>query len=248
MKERIIHNVSEFLDSWRVEQDPAAGTTWFRGQSDHTWKLLPGLLRQKLAVSETTLLTRFRQSAAMLAHGRPENSFDWMFLMQHYGIKTRLLDWSESPLVALYFAVSGFEQHPNVDAAMWCLWPRSLNFHAHIVDRVEGAYIPSFHDEELQNYATESVRISMHRQLFPVATIATRNNPRIQAQMGTFTIHHSHPVPIEEIGDGNHVLKYIIPDASREHVLKDLRLLGFNRFSLFPELESVSDNLKELMQ
>lgn len=151
-------------------------------------------------------------------------------------------------MVGLYFAVVGHESHPGADAALWCLWPRSLNYHAHIVDRVEGAYIPSFHDEELQNYSTESVRISMHRELYPVATIATRNNPRIQAQMGTFTIHHSKRIAIEDIGDQSHVLKYIIPSGSRDHVLKDLRLLGFNRFSLFPELESVGDVLKELMQ
>lgn len=193
-------------------------------------------------------MNRFRQSAAMLTEGPPRNSFDWMFLMQHYGIKTRLLDWSESPLVALYFAVNDFELHADADAALWCLWPTELNLNANIVDKVEGDYIPSFEDEELASYSTESVRSNSRLELFPVATIATRNNARIQAQMGTFTIHHNKRIAIEEVGDRRHVKKFTIPSGAREAVLKDLRLLGFNRFSLFPELASVGDALKELMK
>jgi len=248
MIEHEIKNVSDFLDRWREDENQDKGAAWFRGQADSSWQLLPGLLRKKLVASETTLLNRFRQSAAMLADGRPQSSYDWMFLMQHYGIKTRLLDWSESPLVSLYFAVADFEKYENVDAALWVLWPTALNTHANIVDKIEGAYIPSFEDEELASYTTESVRSNSRLTLYPVATIAMRNNPRIQAQMGTFTIHHNKNIAIEEIGDKKHVIKYVIPKDHRCTVLKDLRLLGFNRFNLFPELASVGDTLTDLMK
>jgi hypothetical protein len=248
MIEKKINNISEFLDAWRVDQDPEAGTAWFRGQSDASWSLLPGFLRNEVQVSETTLLNRFKQSAAMLADNRPQTSFDWTFLMQHYGVPTRLLDWSESPLVALYFAVDEFESHPNRDAALWCLWPTVLNKNANIVDKVEGKYIPSFEDVELEGYATDSVRTNTRIELFPVATIATRNNPRIQAQLGTFTIHHNKKIAIEDVGDQKHILKYVIPSESRHSVLRDLKLLGFNRFSLFPELASVGAILKEMVK
>ncbi len=248
MIERRITSVSDFLVALQEDQNANPGTIWFRGHADATWELLPGFMRSTADTSETTLLNRFRQSAAMLADRRPLSSFDWTFLMQHYGVPTRLLDWSESPLTSIYFAVEDWSSRPGTDAALWCLWPTALNKHANIVDKVEGQYIPSFEDEELQSYATESLRQNARIELFPVATIATRNNARIQAQMGTFTIHHNKKIAIEVVGDGSHVAKYVIPHDARERFARELKLLGMTRFSLFPELASVGAILKEMMQ
>lgn len=244
---REIRSLSDFLDAVRADQDSTPGTMWFRGHADASWQLLPGFMRSQSEISETTLLNRFRQSAAMLAERRPSTSFDWTFLMQHYGVPTRLLDWSESPLIAMYFAVEDFHQRPGNAATLWCLWPTALNQYANIVDKVEGQYIPSFDDDELQGYTVDSLRQNSRIELYPVATIATRNNARIQAQMGTFTIHHNKRIPIEEVGDKNHVVKYIIPSEAREILFSELKLLGMNRFMLFPELTSVGAILKEMM-
>jgi len=246
--ERSISSVAEFLTAIRADRDARPGTIWFRGHSDATWNLLPGFMRSTSDTSETTLLNRFRQSAAMLADRRPATSFDWTFLMQHYGVPTRLLDWSESPLISMYFAVEDWAHKPNVDAALWCLWPTLLNQNANIVDKVEGQYIPSFEDDELQGYTVDSLRQNTRLELFPVATIATRNNARIQAQMGTFTIHHNKKIAIEQVGDQSHVAKYIIPHANKESLAEELKLLGMTQFSLFPELASVGAILKDMMK
>lgn len=248
MIERQVGSVSEFLTAIRQDQGTNPGTIWFRGHADASWELLPGFMRATSDTSETTLLNRFRQSAAMLADRRPTTSFDWTFLMQHYGVPTRLLDWSESPLISMYFAVEDWSTRPDTDAALWCLWPTVLNQNANIVDKVEGQYIPSFEDVELQGYTVDSLRPNTRIELFPVATIATRNNARIQAQMGTFTIHHNKRIAIEDVGDGAHVAKYTIPHDVREALAADLKLLGMTRFSLFPELASVGAILKEMMQ
>lgn len=66
--------------------------------------------------------------------------------------------------------------------------------------------------------------------------------------MGTFTIHHEHPIAIEEVGDKSHVAKYLLPEKSRANLLKELRLLGLTRFSLFPELASVGAIIQEMMR
>lgn len=241
--ERDVNNVAEYLDALRKDTD---GTpTWFRGHSKASWTLLPGILRSTSGLSEGSSLARFKQSAAMLTERLPSTSFDWTFLMQHYGVPTRLLDWSESPLVAMFFAV-GYEDHPSEDAVVWCLKPVLLNKNASIADPSEPQYIPSFDDEELAPYAAEVLRTA-RVGLFPVATIATRNNARIQAQMGTFTIHHKQKIPIEDVGDKLHVLKYRIPSASREAIKSELKLLGLTQFSLFPELTSVGTILREMM-
>lgn len=234
-----------------LERDHASysGAVWFRGHARKAWKLAPGYLRLNNPPSESTLLKRFKQSAAMLLDRDPKDSFDWLFLMQHYGLPTRLLDWSESPLVALYFAVEDHDKHPGEDAALWCLRPSDLNKKANIQDDHEEFFIPSFDDQELKNYSLESLASGPKRtRLFPIATIATRNNPRIQAQLGVFTIHHLDEVAIEDIGDSSHVAKYTIPAMSREPILNQLRVLGFSKFTMFPELASIGDNIKRGLQ
>lgn len=246
--EQTISSIGQFIDVIRAVKAIHSGDIWYRGQSNADWQLLPGLLRKKLSVSESSLMSRFKQSAAMLSENRPRNSFDWIFLMQHYGVPTRLLDWSENPLVALYFAVSDPAKNSEGDAAIWLLFPTKLNKNANIVDKNEGDYIPSFDDEEVQGYATESIRQSHRVELFPIATIATRNSPRIQAQMGTFTIHHNKMISIEDVGAKDHVVKVLVPQSNRNSLLEELNILGVNRFSLFPELASVGEVLKELVK
>lgn len=243
MIEKEIRSVQDLLVELEADNDGYAGSIWYRGQSNKEWPLLPGYLRLEQPPSESTLIKRFKQSAAMLVQNTPNQSFDWLFLMQHYGVPTRLLDWSESPLVALYFAVDG-ESANHDDAALWSLRPSELNKNAGINNIDEEFFIPSFEDIELTNYSVENLAQNQRTQLRPLATIATRNNARIQAQHGVFTIHHHERVPIEEIGDASHVIKYVIPADSRSSIVKQLSLLGYTKFQLFPELASIGHIIK----
>ncbi|MGZ3813124.1 MAG: FRG domain-containing protein [Mucilaginibacter sp.] len=236
MKE--IKNVSELIELLKTDNLTYGGDIWYRGQSEHSWTLSPGLLRLKGAPSENSFLTRFKQSAAMLIDRHPKDSFDWMFLMQHYGVPTRLLDWTESPLTALYFAVSD-KTREDLDGALWSLKPTELN-------RIAGVdldEILSFDDKELASYSLETLLQNPRNKLTPLATIATRNNPRIQAQLGVFTIHHLDQRPIEDFCSKNEVIKYTIPKANKEDIRRELKLLGISKFTLFPELSSIGEIL-----
>ena len=135
-KQREITSIQSLLEALGEDNEGYAGSVWYRGQGRSIWSLTPGYLRLNNPPSESTFLKRFKQSAAMLIQTSPKESFDWLFLMQHYGVPTRLLDWSESPLVALYFAVEDSSDRDE-EAALWSLRPSELNKNAHINNRDE---------------------------------------------------------------------------------------------------------------
>ena len=78
-------------------------------------------------IVEDELRQEFIIRAPSLSAERPQNSWEWYFLMQHSGAPTRLLDWTEGALIALYFAVRN--KLDETDAAVWVLNPWSLNEH-----------------------------------------------------------------------------------------------------------------------
>jgi hypothetical protein len=93
---------------------PDTAFLWFRGLDCARHQLLPKILRdgkdvQQVFDRERRLLTRFRQrSVAYWPAGYPQNDWEHLFAMQHFGMPTRLLDWSENLFVAAHFAlVSG---------------------------------------------------------------------------------------------------------------------------------------------
>ena len=242
-----INSVEELLSLLGALSRTAGGDLWFRGQSMYDWPLTPGLFRLEGQVSESTLLLRFKQSAAQLIATAPKESYDWMFLMQHYGLPTRLLDWSESPLIGLYFAIENAIHHSD-DGALWILNPIELNLISKIQSNKESFFIPSFEEDVLSSYTIESVRSQQNLTLRPVAIIATRNNPRIQAQLGVFTVHHTKEETIENASVGAPpFLKVKIPASAKESLKKQLSMLGYSRFQVFPELSSISDVIKERM-
>ena len=244
-KDERVHSVADVLAALKKQTKPRQHT-WFRGQSDVSWKLVPSLARQSSHLpAERALIKRFMQNATPYLHPPPQEEWEWMFLMQHHRAYTRLLDWTESPIAALYFAVSS-ERSITHPAAVWCLDPIALNGAANLKFEFE-AEIPAFgRDALLQNYLPSRV-FDNPAQLQPIAIIGPRNTARMAAQLGTFTINHRLHAPIEEIGEGAHVWRWIIPARYKKNLARELRLLGFTSLTLFPELDKVADLSRELL-
>src|SRR5688572_5931599 len=100
---------------------------WFRGHACLDWELVPSVHRNYDSRGEQNLLTRFRL-ATPTRHAKCPDMRDhgsWISLMQHFGLPTRLLDWTESLLTATYFAVS--HEHQPGPGAIWALVPGGLN-------------------------------------------------------------------------------------------------------------------------
>lgn len=236
-----IDGVGAFITQINSQVQNANLPMWFRGQSKSEWQLVPKILRADAGEhSESFLIRRFKQNASLLLQQRPQNDFEWMFLMQHHSMPTRLLDWSESPLVALYFAV---EANHGDEGALWTLLPTALNERSNY--RPDYALeIPSFEDEHLTNYLPETVASEHRSRLLPMAAIAPRNSTRMQSQQGAFTISHRDNIPINDAGapgsDRDYVWRYLIPPSAKAIIKKELKILGVTRFQLFPDLDSLA--------
>ena len=107
-------------------------TAWWRGHANRDWPLAAQVFR-----TDPKGIRRYEDQSALIGHfvsRAPTRSyracpdrddyFGWLFLAQHYGLPTRLLDWTENPLVALYFAVNELKED---DGCLWTLWPGGLN-------------------------------------------------------------------------------------------------------------------------
>jgi hypothetical protein len=84
------------------------GGIFYRGVNDATWALSPGAIRADVEEREDSLIEDFLVSCGARGGTLPSaDPWELYALAQHYGLRTRLLDWSKSPLVALYFALEG---------------------------------------------------------------------------------------------------------------------------------------------
>jgi hypothetical protein len=192
-------------------------------------------------------MRRFRQNALALLPPAQRSEWDWLLLMQHYGVPTRLLDWTENALAALYFAViSQRTKKPSrSDGCVWCLDPLALNREAALPPLSKD--IPCLDvDSILDEYGPKAVATAPTPRN-PVAVLAMRQFPRLVAQSGVFTVIHRDSVAIESIAAGRHVGRILIPAEAKRELAEELAANGVTRLALFPELESVADVTKSYM-
>jgi len=141
--EELISKVREDYADWNTKTLP-----WFRGEpSDTPSPLLPKLYRsENINLDENQLLQQFRRRAPSFGvNNTPprRNTDQWLFLAQHVGLPTRLLDWSEGLFVGLYFAL--LEEKPVI----WMLDPVGLNRLSVTVEDIEDNVFPlTWIDEE----------------------------------------------------------------------------------------------------
>ena len=70
---------------------------------------------------EKSVFDMFKREARSMLDTSPIDDWEWLSLAQHHLVPTRFMDWSQNPLVALYFAVVG---NPKVDGAFFALHAR----------------------------------------------------------------------------------------------------------------------------
>jgi len=230
---------------------PEGRFLWFRGLSCGSHRLIPKIMRDNKPSDEVfdrerRLITRFRQrSIAYWPTGYPQSDWEHLFAMQHFGMPTRLLDWSENLFVASHFALSE-PSTPTHEGecipVVWCVdpieWNRSVPLLSEFGDAIQ---VLTTADEDLDSYRPDT---SKKRSRSPVAMFGTHNSARIVAQRGTFMAWGCDPKPLEDFANEQSAKLWRIEVLGNQSELaKSLRQLGFSETMVFPELPSLSIEL-----
>lgn len=210
---------------------------FFRGQSDVSWCLLPSIARKiwreqwDIENPEENLYFDFVTKAGSLL---PEGNSSWLnvFSMQHYGLPTRLLDWTETFSIALYFALRDAKKK----AVVWVLDPYALNKQS--INREE-----ILHPTELENDYNECFfkkKAALRGKVIAISPL--RHNPRVFYQRSGFTLHSDISSPLENLYP-DVVKKITITKEAFKDAWLFLNLAGISEFVLYSDLDGLSREL-----
>lgn len=249
MRTKIAETVAEYVSiacDVRREWTKASGQyfdPWFRGHRDTGWKLEPNIFRLGLQDDENEIRAEFlRRGRQLHAESDLKDEWDWYFVMQHYRAPTRLLDWTDSALVALFFAINSNaagDSKITGDAAVWILDPWWLN--RQVIKR-DSLLSPDF--DEARPYLP-AVHSHAVRKRLPVAIDPPHVAKRVGAQRSHFTIHGTKRNGLMEMAHRpkSRFMKVVLPKDSIPEMRVDLVTCGVTDTTLFPDLEGLSREL-----
>jgi len=245
-----VRSLSEYLAivekvwmQWTDEVDHLT-EIWFRGHGDAMWPLLPGSMRNhEFKASEHRYRHDFYLRAQPFLHEAtvpPVNDWDWYFLMQHYGVPTRLIDWTGSALVALFFAVE--RRGPARPGCVWVLSPRAINRDLAKL----GNYVPIYSQSTIKAYLPPMWDEVSEIPAEPIAIDPPLNSPRLASQRGKFTVHGSSETALETRAElKNALLRIDISEESKGRLLRQLVSAGITEGVLFPGLAGLGSELRD---
>jgi hypothetical protein len=172
---------------------------------------------------ESYLISEFKKYSYPYLKEEPSNKYNWLVHAQHHGLPTRLLDWSENPLKALFFAVED-RSLDNVDAGLFFCTPKQIS--------------PT----------TKDIHEGKGTQFFYSSHI----NERVSAQEGAFSIPYVdlenddflHDLDIDTENLRTYE-KVKIPKKFKPNLRYSLNKLGINHRTIYPGLDGISKMLKE---
>jgi len=225
---------------------------FYRGHADGRWPLLPTLLRlyttkRDVREAESSLFFEFQARARELHHLQLTD-WDVLFFMRHHGVPTRLLDWTETLGIALYFALENYHSGPTEargpTPCVWVMNPYRLNGGG---EGEEDLYSPRNlgWDQREQSYydygelLVENVPIEWEE---PVAIYPQQKPARMGAQRGWFTIHGSDANAIEDQCKYA-VRKVAIPQEVIPAALEVLRIGGIDPYGIYADLDGLAASL-----
>jgi len=262
-------HLKEVIDFYATH--PLKDSWVFRGQSDHRWKLSTGIERLNLAVEESKIIDDFKRNAHLYTDtDKIDNTVEWLSVMQHHGTPTRLLDWTFSPYIAIFFAMNDvkIDIHDNEKrySAVYALNYKPINSKLKHLYKDNEIYKLLSSDNFIFNNTInddahfENVFFSEFTEKikeFPptvIPLIPFNSHIRLTIQQGlflcptqiinTFTFEKNLEKTLEGILYHG-TKKYLIPTELKPKIITELNYMNINDATLFPGIEGYSRFLKK---
>ena len=238
-----IANLSDFFKVFSSLLDPNK-TFWFRGHPRIEYRLAPSALRYADIAQRNdalNLISDMRRFLEMKLARPPEadDQLAWMQVAQHYGLPTRLLDWTQNAAVALFFACGKDEDQ---DGLVAILNPTELN---QVVDPRLPRIFNAHRDKAIISRYFKLDGAIKARGAHTIAINPTWNTERIALQQGAFTLHGNRVFDL----DRHQASSLIYVPIFKEHklsLLNELHRVGIGEMFIFPEPEHVCAHLKRM--
>lgn len=206
-------------------------TVVYRGHGAASFQLRPKVGRLKPlassksgSVNESLMLELFRRQSVGRLELTALDDWELLAVAQHHGLATRLLDWTRSPLAALYFCV------------------------CNEVETRDNCGRPMCEDAELIAWRAEKEDLSKPLPRDPLKIKETIRyiprvvTPRLRAQSGVFTAHHA---PNDEFKPpSREVIRLRIPHDRRRLIKKSLFKHGIHEAVLFPDVDALARHIQ----
>ncbi|MDE5418007.1 FRG domain-containing protein [Labilibaculum sp. DW002] len=217
-----INSISEYLEIINNLDDDFI----FRGQTSD-WELVPKIGRNSVnelgyedwETLEDDLLDKFIREVSLLLDKEPERKIDWLILGQHYGLPTRLLDWTSNPLKALFFACT---DRFDDNGILYLLSPNGFN-----EDSLDGKF--NFYEKGFNVFYPKlnNERIALQEGCFIIYPLPKNTSELVEINKQNF------PNDIDDMK------KLTVPSIYKRKLLKELNVLGINHKTMFSGVEGI---------
>lgn len=247
--------VQEILDVIFFIKKKEKTQLWFRGQGPYG-NLTPSLLRNAKPIRDqkgrkrTTptlaggtsysfpdqfaMVEEFKRISSHTFKTVPKNVFEWLCIMQHYGLPTKLLDWTVDPMIALFFAtdiakckIQKMIREGGCGAELWILPPFKLNEHSQFKNT---SYIFTSSDDHVKSF------LDGVGDFLPIAIDAPYIEERLILQKCCFTMHGHDIRPLNHMCCYREgwLYKIEIPSRSLPKIKKCLNDFGHTHDYYYP--------------
>ncbi len=241
--------IIEEIDRLFNDKTNGCHSPFFRGLSKKSHTLLPALFRdigiscdlQSSKDREMTVYYDFVSNSSNFHSNCVKDSWEVLYEMQHHGIPTRLLDWTGSFAVALYFALRNYDETKT--PCVWIMNPKMLN-----IKSVKKPRIISMEEGQVLDYKKMFITREFEKKAFenPIAIFPVKSHPRITAQNSFFTVHGSNLSPLDKIYSTDVIKRFDIPKDVIPDAIKFLKMANMDEFTLFPDLDGLGRRIKKI--